>query len=104
MQTVGSKTETRFRIVQGLVVRKVGTQVFVLGSSSAMHILENESAVLLWSRLEKAGPRGATVGEMGRCLEEEFAIDATAALADAGDFIKLIKQLSVVEEVAAPDK
>jgi hypothetical protein len=82
-------------------VRRVGAKVFVLadptepGGATPMHILDNDSAVLLWEVLAAAGERGATERELAAALEARFTVDSQRALADSRTFLEGLAGLGV---------
>lgn len=91
----------RWCLAEALTVRRVGAKVFVLadptepGGATPMHILDNDSAVVLWDALAAAGEAGASEGELAAALEARFDVDPARALEDSRGFLEGLATLGV---------
>ena len=94
-------TETRWKLVERLVVREVGGQVFILMPDSTMHILENESAVHLYGALPAEGETGATLDDLSQDLSAHFEVSVDQARVDVRAFIERLIEAGVVRATDA---
>ena len=99
-----TQPETHFiSLGSDLVHRRVGGQVFIVMPDSSMHILENESAVTLWSALESKKAQGMTRQEMAQTLCKHFQVDELQATGDVDVFVDELIHLGVVLEQTSQD-
>ncbi len=94
----------RYVRAPGVVARPVAGELVLVstapvsagGKAGEFYVL-NESAELLWKRLES----GATVDELERALVEHFDVTAAQAAADVERFVGALRDCGVVRESAA---
>ncbi len=90
--------ETPVRALDGLVVRRVGGQVFVLLPDSSMHGFNNESAVAIWDQLVTAGSAGLSARALSQRLSAEFSVEPDQALETVLPFLERL----IAEGLCAP--
>lgn len=90
------------RVVERLVHRVVGDEVFVLMFDSQIHWLKNPSARHVWDALVAAGGTGATPRALAAGLVAEFEVSEAVALADTLRFLANLLQKGLVDS-ASPE-
>ena len=86
----------RWVLNANLVTRSVGGQVFILMPDSTMHILENESAVLLYSLLRGSPEVGQSAEDLVSALLENFEVSGEMAREDVRDFVRDLHGLGIL--------
>ena len=87
----------RVRGAEGLIERNVGGQTFVLTPDSQLHILENDTARHLWTRLQEAGEQGLSEEELVDSLIQKFEVEPETAIADVSVYLDHLLKVDVVE-------
>ncbi|MBQ3499519.1 MAG: PqqD family protein [Clostridia bacterium] len=87
-----------FKIKDGFIVRRIGPQTMAVPTgkmTSEIHgmIALSESAVCLWSALEK----GAEAHELAKLLTDQYETDYDTALADVEKFIEGLREQGALE-------
>jgi len=78
------------------VTREVGGQVFILMPDSTMHILENASAVFLFTHLDCDRDKGASIAELSEALVLNFQVSRDRAGQDVSDFVRDLTGLGIL--------
>ncbi len=94
----------RYVRAPGVVARPVAGELVLVstaplsagGTAGEFYVL-NETAELLWNRLES----GATADELERTLVECFEVPVDQAAADVARFVVALQECGVVREAAA---
>ena len=86
----------RWSVSPNLVTREVCGQAFILMPDSTMHILENSSAVFLFSALQASPESGVSAAELAAALTERFEVELAQAERDVGRFIQDLETLKIL--------
>jgi hypothetical protein len=87
----------RWVLIANLVTRLVGGQTFILMPDSTMHILENDSAVLLFNLLQSSAETGQSVAELSAALHSSFDVSADRASEDVNKFVRDLHVLGILD-------
>ena len=82
--------------------RKVGSKAYVLGPNGAMHILENDPAVILWGALSSKSP--TSVRALASLLRSRYAVKEEEAESDVIEFLARTINRNVRELVGGLNK
>ena len=90
----------RWALNTNLVTRLVGGQAFILMPDSTMHILENDSAVVLFTLLKSASAQGQSADDLCAALHASFDVSADRAAEDSVQFLRDLHALGIVSAVS----